>query len=563
MRWQLMAASHRHSRRSDESGIVVVWFALCLIVLMAFVGVAIDLSNWWRVANRLQATSDAAALAGVVRMPGDLGEPTNEARRVAAANGFDHSVAPVQVDVAQGRTPAQLKVTTRTTVTNSFLGLLGIKTTNLARTSIAEYQGPVPMGSPENLLGSDPDQAIDKEIWLNIAGQTNPKTAGDRFTSGGSANIEYSENGYFYKVRVTEAAAGRDLVIHAYDPAFVMVDDTCTSNLPTAAQLAALQTTYGANNTHRVPNNPLYPGPMFADASTRYASGSANDFCTGDNTSGASGTNINTVFTVRQPSANLYDPMAGTAIDTASCRSEQTFTPVNGALYPHLNPTNPSYASTTSLYVRQVFRRWVPICRIANAQIGDYVVQIKTPGAAGGHNRFSLRAGFVPTTSNAAPTIGLNRGVQLFANGRLPQYVNAVRSDGTSSTPTFYLAEIPAGSAGRTLTLEFWDIGDVNNGTTNFEVLPPSGSPTCVISPVKSGAVASGCTLSGIASSQYNGELVTATIALPNNYSCSANPNIGCWFRIRMSYSANAQPVDTTTWVARLDGDPIRLVPNT
>jgi Flp pilus assembly protein TadG len=561
---QSSARRGRHDgERGSEAGIVIVWFAVSLMMLLGMVGFGIDLSNWWRMANRLQSASDAAALAGVVRLPGDLSLAQTEAAEIAAANGFPIAPADRDNQIKLGATPAQLKVTTSVAVRNSFLGLFGMPTTNLSRTGTAEYQGPVPMGSPENLLGNDPDQGVTKELWQNIAGQTNPKTAGDRFASGGPANNpEYALNGYYYIIRVTGATAGKDLVVHAYDPAFAMVDDLCNTNMPTAAQATALQTTYGANVAISVPANTLYSGPMYNDAATRYAPGPLSRFCTGDNTSSGTGTPISTSFTVRQPAPSGTDPVNGNPIGTATCPANVTFTPIGNEIRASITPTDPTFNTPGAQYVRQVFRRWVPICRIEAPAAGDYVLQIQTPGAKGGHNRFSLRAGLVPDTSNAAPTIAQGTGVQIFANGRLPMYVNALRPDGSTATPTFYLAEIPAGSGGRILTLEFWDIGDVSGGTTNFEVLAPNGSPVCTITPVLGGANAVGCRLNNIATGNYNGQLVTAAIQLPGNYSCSTDPLIKCWFRIRMSYSVGAQPTDTTTWVARLGGDPVRLVRN-
>jgi Flp pilus assembly protein TadG len=547
--------------RGGEAGIVIVWFALSLMLLLGMVGFAIDLSNWWRVANRLQSAADAAALAGVVRLPGNLSPAQDEAADIAAANGFPIGNKTTQITF--GATPAQLKVTTETVVKNSFLGLFGMPTTNLKRTGTAEFQGPVPMGSPENLLGNDPDQGVTKELWQNIAGQTTPKTSGDRYTSAGPvANPEFAVNGYYYMVRVTGATIGKDLVIHGYDPAFAMVDDLCNTNMPTAAQATALQATYGANAGLTVPTNPLYSGPMYADAATRYAPGPLSTFCTGDNTSGGTGTPIDTAYTVRLPAATGLDPVSGNPVNTAACPANVTFTPIGTDIKASLTPTDPSFNTPAAQYVRRVFRRWVPICRIPSPPVGDYVLQIQTPGVKGGHNRFSLRAGLVPANSNATPTIAQGTGVQIFANGRLPMYVNALRPDGSTATPTFYLAEIPAGSGGRILTLEFWDIGDVSGGTTNFEVLAPNGTPVCTITPILGGANTVGCKLNNIASGNYNGVLVSASIQLPSNYACSTNPLIACWFRIRMSYSAGAQPTDTTTWVARLDGDPVRLVRN-
>jgi Flp pilus assembly protein TadG len=588
--------------RRDDSGIVIVWFALSLTMLLGFVGFAIDLSNWWRVANQLQATSDAAALAGAVRLPGNLTAAREEAERIAQANGG--SIGAITTAIGYGNNEAQLTVTTTVTVRNAFLGVLGIGTTTLSRTSTAEYQGPIPMGSPENILGNDPESGTRRDYWIVKASEDNRKENGDRFgssvvdgavgnkTDPVSLTSEYDPNGYSFLIRVEPGAPAGELVIDVYDPAHINVGFACgtatdgaATGMPDPAMAADWQATPAASPLNVVPGNPLYgQGAMYSDATTRYGNDDTSPFCPGDSSPavydpGGPWSNQEMSFIVRRPAANGGDPLSGTIIDQLNCSSAERTFPAVGSwagdtqdIQGFLAPTGWQRDTPTGHYVRRVFHRWVRICRITAPVAGDYAIQAVTRPGDEGQNRFSLRAAIVPSGTNTNPALGQNQGVKVFANGRLPIYVNAVRPGGLPGTPEFYVAEIAAGNGGRVLTLEFWDIGDVGSGdgnpaTTTFEVLAPNGGVTCSISPVLGGAVANGCELSGIESMSgpqwlYQGQLVTAQIALPSNYSCSPNPAIGCWFRVRMHYSPNARPIDSTTWTARLDGNPVRLVRN-
>jgi hypothetical protein len=150
--------------------------------------------------------------------------------------------------------------------------------------------------------------------------------------------------------------------------------------------------------------------------------------------------------------------------------------------------------------------------------------------------------------------------VKLFANGKLPIYVNA----GSSSTPSFYLARILPTAAGRNLHLEFFDIGDVGSGTVDLTVLPPAEYAAsfsgCTFKRDNAAAISSGiCKFTGL-SSAYNGRLVTIDIPVPSGYTCTVASSTGCWVKIQMAFSASATPSDTTTWSASIDGDPVRLV---
>ena len=161
--------------------------------------------------------------------------------------------------------------------------------------------------------------------------------------------------------------------------------------------------------------------------------------------------------------------------------------------------------------------------------------------------------------------------MQLYANGRLPIYVNAVNADGTAGSPSFYLARVLPASSGHALQLSFFDIGDVSNGKTNFQLVPPtdmtiggSSGPTttsCTFSRDDGATIGnnSNCSISGI-DSTFNGRLVTVQIPIPAGYGCNTTDPLGCWWKINMSYTGNGvQPLDTTTWSANILGEPVHL----
>ena len=62
------------------------------------------------------------------------------------------------------------------------------------------------------------------------------------------------------------------------------------------------------------------------------------------------------------------------------------------------------------------------------------------------------------------------------------------------------------------------------------------------------------------ANSSYNGKWEQISVPIPANYTCNNTITTGCWLRLQYNYGAGAQPTDTTSWTASLEGDPIRLV---
>ena len=73
-------------------------------------------------------------------------------------------------------TPTRLRVTTSMTVQDQFGILFGLGHTTISRTAVADYSGPVPMGSPCNEFGNDPESAGIKSVncadtgmfWANV-----------------------------------------------------------------------------------------------------------------------------------------------------------------------------------------------------------------------------------------------------------------------------------------------------------------------------------------------------------------------------------------------------------
>lgn len=139
-------------------GQILVLFVMAIFVFVGMVALVIDVSWYWVNTLRVQRAADAAALAGVVQLPGNAsgaGGAYALAKAEAKKNGYDDataaiSVSPVQQPPGTGR---QLEVTVSAPVDMFFMRLFGINQLNSTRTSKAEFVLPVPMGSPQQWYG--------------------------------------------------------------------------------------------------------------------------------------------------------------------------------------------------------------------------------------------------------------------------------------------------------------------------------------------------------------------------------------------------------------------------
>jgi Flp pilus assembly protein TadG len=551
--------------------------ALLMLPLLAFAGFAVDIGSWYMYANRMQRAADAAALAGVVWMPNDE-KAEAIALETAKANGFDDAAADITVTV----TPVgnrRLRVNIVDTSVDMYFSKLFLSSVDIQRQSLAEYVQAIPMGSPDNILGNDPEKIGTAGYtlpyyWLNVSAPTAQKAQGDRYTandctssfSGCTAgnNLDYSDSGYFYRMTVDTKPASGNLTFQAFDPEFMNQQSKCSAN-----QLSSTAATFTSQIATLVAQG-------HADAATRYARGET-EWCTADTSgSGYGAATMKTTFIVRAPDNTPFDNFDNPII------CGKTFDAYDQDLFNLLDQTgggNNGNIGSENMAFDDVYRQWVTLCTVnwSSVAFGDYLLQVTSTAdrsnpisslgtydstvATGGYNKFSLRAGFgTPGSSTYAS------GVNVFADGRLPIFVNQAPSAGTQ----FYLARIVPEYAGQMLELELFDVGD--GSPANLTVVPPtdmtgSGIAGCTFirdaSPPTSTSSTT-CTINGLtadtgSTNNFNGRLLTVQVPLPDNYGCAAGTDLGCWFKIQLIFTEGGV-TDQTTWSARVRGDPVRIV---
>jgi Flp pilus assembly protein TadG len=518
-----------------DGGYLTIWVALLLPVLIGMAALGVDVGMWYVSANEQQKAADAAAKAAVPWLPGNVAGATTAAQQVAGRNGFanggDVTVTPEQ----DGDHPTRMRVTISKTLNNAFGPVLGIAETTVTRTAVADYMGPVAMGSPCNQFGRNPEPVnayvgsacadYEGNFWASTASPNSQKGFGDAYQARvcatgddgcpGGVNTEYESTGHLFVVRVT--ATLPSLTIQAFDPAMVEVGpsaDNCTDNL-------------------------------LAVGSGRYNAGVTNPFCTADERqSGASsGQLTSTRFAV-------YGPVVGRTVP-ASPRLG-----CNEAFPGHGGSITYSGDLPTDLYLLRVFRQWVTICNVTESvPPGDYVIRVTTNGngsdGAAGLNRFSLRAYADANQANS-------NSIALFGGARMSVFANL------PDLPTeFPLLRLPSGAGGHSLRIRLFDLGDGSDPTSTLQILPPAGGPAtysgCSVpagDPAQS--IDAQCRFRIHDEDEFKGKWQEVTVPIPSNYSCNEVDPAACWVRILLDYDGVQR--DVTSWEASVDGNPVRLV---
>lgn len=580
--------------REEDSGIVAIWTALLLVVLMGMAAIAVDIARWYVEVERVQKTVDAAALAGSVYMPNDLPQATATADELIIANGWD--LADVGVTTEQGDRASQLRVTMSSEVTNHFGAVLGLPTSTITRTAVAEFSGPAPLGSPSTVHGNEPwvsgsnqgsalpsplpsNLTNNPQFWSTIVGPEVHKTQGDRFStrrcgggeSGcvGSINDEFDPKGYAITIRVLEDLSG-PLTVQLYDAAYVDTGSRCTS-LPSISSNRLGSNTYVDDARERYRNN---PNPI---------SSAKPSYCTGDNDNGSrrfgSETATVTSFGLLRPT-ELYDPFSPSANEPSDriCAEQYPGFRKTGGGNNQWVSTQPGAApggnATQQLSrnseLTELFHRWTNFCTIPGpVPAGDYYLRVRTNIAEGnpqavftqqgdnpsvksnGSNRFAVRA--VPSNSADRTKVAVSPYL------RMPIFANS-----NGSQATFNLIRVLPGGAGQSIDFSFFDVGDAaGNGT--LSVLPPGDSNVTAATDCtkfgKENGPDADCRITNIRSNNgWNGQSQQMLIPVPADYTCDYSNPYGCWWRLKVDFGGGVDVTDQTTWTAQILGDPVRLV---
>ena len=233
-------ASRRHRRNPGrgERGYVAIVTAIVLPLMLLLAAFAIDTGIYYYRSNQLQRVADAAALAGVTRMP-QFPNAEATARDVALRNGIkqdaDHDVIVEALDVRK------IKVTIRDRNISTFFGKIVKDHFDAERKAIAEYSSQIPLGSTLNAIGTGDLAPVNGEdqqnFWLSVSGFCTAKEDGDMVLS------RYEGNKKNYRYGTLPADEAKKYVCPVISPVPADITDP---GQPTAQAVIDAKTSVGA-----------------------------------------------------------------------------------------------------------------------------------------------------------------------------------------------------------------------------------------------------------------------------------------------------------------------------
>jgi len=515
----------RRERARSESGVVLVWMALMLVVLLGMAGFAVDLGSWYLRSAKLQRAADAAALAGVVWMPGDPASAQAAALVALHKNGIDTSK--VTVTYPPPSSNQQFRVQLSDPNVPTFFSRPFLSNVTETRSATGEYVTPVPMGSPKNTFGTGNllPSPNTENFWAAVSGWCSGRENGDlrqpgkdqtwvgrAWTCGSTlpANDDYDPTGYLYAIDFA-STPGQSIAIDIYDPAYSPTGSNADNSLKSGSSVTTTYTVYG--HTASPFDSPTSTTPLY---SRTFPSGT-----TGQN----SWVNL---YTLTSPTAGRYYLQVQTAANEANSYGSNGFAI---RAHPASSPWNNASSVCTTI-------------------TGD------------------------PAYSSTCPQVHGLADMSIFANQ-------------TGSSASFYLAQVDSIYAGKTMQVDLFDPGegaskleilDPNGNPVHFDWTTPCGTVNGQTIAAPSGNSCNTTThtagadnvpyldVSGTgtqpygnlsSTSKYSDRTISAFIKLPANYTASYGTKT--WWKIRYT-TTSGTVTDRTTWSVNILGNPVHLV---
>lgn len=526
-----------------QAGYVMAMTALLLIPLLIFAAFATDVGAWYVRGQQNQRAADAAALAGVVWMP------NAPAAAVAALDTIHLNGYPTAIVVDQATfdntaddpdpTPQvlltaigqqQLRVDLKSQG-EVYFGQIVMDSITLSRYGVAEYVLPVPMGSPENALGTgrDTQYGVIDNFWLRSNSRCTNRVSGDFIESiqtgqdcdgNGPVNPLFQPEGHTFIVEVPSAGSW-DLQIRM--TCWVLNGREVESNGPMRF------TVYPPDNT------PL------------------DDYDNSTNNPPIVGTPVD----FQRPDAAECDTDGDGANDWDQAGGDP------GLWHTIAN------VDSQGRYLLEAQNIWNELHGNNSIGLALYSMRVQQRGFPGDFSCSRVGAGAWPD----CPSI--------FGRDFLTVYSHATMFPTGTNEALLSLAEIGEEHRGKQLEIIMFDAAD---GIDAVQIIKPDGTPADVpwssidnsiygynspshtpsgdVGPFSQTCGANGpCIHETRPTLRFQDRTVRILVDIPQSYSCEhpvAQP-VDCWWQVKY-LDHNNQINETTTWGVQVIGDPVRLV---
>jgi hypothetical protein len=577
-----------------QGGQAIVLLAFITMTLCGCMGLGIDASLAYFTGVKVERAASAAAMSGVIFMPsqftpaqaqpaGSGNDATDRVIAQAQSNGFTSgglnnvTVTPAQVPGA----PNKLQVTVCTDVATAFMRIFGVNSVTVCRSQTASYLRPITLGQSGSQVGASVSQLgtgnmkyfMRTEGWGVDRGEGDPYTPNPNgstdvhaisFAAGGEPTDPTLPDRGGYNYRITLRQGG---IIQVYNAAFA--PDSSPHNYCDNFLLGSLLQACNSNGSSYYYHEE--DGVNFSDPTTY-------------------GAMRYTVFQVPNPFLRSDDvkltQMTVRPIDARNFN-------VAGGTYKNVNSGNTitqTYDLTGYPTNMLVYHNWIDVTRYAGTgddnlvsyQLGPYGGTYLPAGV------YRLRVDDIDYNGVLSPGSSTNKTHKGYAVRALDQFGNACPTDCTVSawfdmatytpvaggTYNMQLFQLPPEYAGKTITVDVWDIGDISgSGTVTISILDPTGAVAPAISitnigyqrspPLSNVVLGSGPNASWAATDGggYHSDNVWTRllIPVPGNYSPNAIDPSTWWWQLQYQTAPGTTAIDTVGYVVYYPGNPTRL----
>jgi hypothetical protein len=598
----------------SQIGQAIVIIALAGTLMIAGVGLAVDVVVGYLYSVATERAAAAAALSGVVFMPdqfnsfsavpaGSRNDAWDRAIDEAKRNGYDPQDVANGISVTPSRVtghPNRLQVTVARNTPVFFMEIFGFRPYQVSKTAVATYLPPISLGEPGSQLGSSiGDLGRTRFLFMRTEGWGIDRGQGDAYTPNPAGSSDVHQMSYAnqtepwdgtladrggYDFRIVIPAGGPGGVIQVYNAAFApdgwgAAANPCDNNNQVPANRTCSP---GGNNFFHEDDGPFSYGTPSSFATMRYSL-----------------FRVSNIFI--RSSDQLLAQLTVYPVDARNWRNASAQYLIRGG--PTLGQTVTQQYSGGLPTNMLIYHNWVDVTSYSGTQ-DNGLVNLRTTSALSAYQAGGgLQAGTyrlrVDTLDNMGATF-----TSTSTSSHKGYALRAVKADvgqtacatcdvagwneiclftpfaagpgGSFSTSLF---QLPPDYAGLTVTIDIWDVGDIlsSTGFVRINILDPNGA--VATSPHGIHIYDLGNQRSNLATglySTYPGTAGTTTasfvaqgpgvsadnrwvhveIPIPSTY----NPPPGqYWWSMQYQAGAGTVAIDTLTVAVGLKGGPVHL----
>jgi Flp pilus assembly protein TadG len=268
-------ADAAHRAAADERGVVMVFVAISLVVLLGMAAMAVDISSFYKAQRQAQSAADSAALAASYDLPFSTTSATTDANFYVQQN--DPGATPT-ISTPYNSSSSAVQVIVNTTSPSFFGTLFGLTSAKITATAVAGGKGTVARGAIFAYDNAGTGCATGINLGTNNLTITGGIESNGSLTSSSNSGTQFGSGTFGTGCTYTGSTSNWTTPPFAASPQNWPID--YRNSTPVSQGAAGCTSSFSGNYTYSTPVTVSSTNVVICATGTLTVSASATNSCT-------------------------------------------------------------------------------------------------------------------------------------------------------------------------------------------------------------------------------------------------------------------------------------------